>query len=682
MHMNGIIPLYSSPLQYTELPMTQFDFAGNNLLQVNHPLPSSSPCVTYKIRPRSPHCFLATQVSHCQRVLVFAMPNPNNTTNGNGTSANAPNLEAAPQPLLDAIAAAAAAAAESGLSKNELKRRQKAHRKAVEAAEKAVARAEKAAAKPTTKQNTEDSADALALADTGDNLDPTAYIANRKAAVLALKNADKNPYPHKFQVTCTIPEFITKYSQGLDAGQVLEEPIVSLAGRLYSKRAAGNRLVFYDLRADGVKVQIIADASKATGNFVQEHALLRRGDIVGVKGVPGKSRKGEFSIFATEVQLLSSCLHMLPKLEQGLADSEVRFRQRYLDLICNQDNRNIFIRRSKIIKFIRNFLDERDFLEVETPMMSAVPGGATAKPFKTYHEDLKTNMYMRVAPELYLKMLVIGGLERVYEIGRNFRNESIDLTHNPEFTACEFYAAYLDYSDLMNMSEEMLSSLVKDVTGSHSITYHPDGKDGRAVDIDFTPPFKRVSMVSGLEERLRVKLGDADFTIPKDMAADSTRQFLDDLHTKLELECEEPRTTARLLDSLVGEFIEPECINPTFICDHPEIMSPLAKWHRSLPGMTERFELFVNGKEICNAYTELNDPEVQRDRFRATQKDVRSGDEEAMVHDEDFCTALEYGLPPTAGWGLGVDRLSMMLTDNFSIKEVLLFPAMKPKGEV
>lgn len=592
--------------------------------------------------------------------------------------------EGTPPELVAAVSAAAAAAAEPGLSKNELKRRQKTLRKAIEAAEKAVAKAAQAAERAANASPMDAAAAAAqaALAESGENLDPSQYIVNRKAAVQALKDAGTNPYPHKYEVSMTIPQFIADFAENVQPGEQLEEPVVTLAGRLYSKRAAGTRLVFYDLRGDGVKVQIIADAKRGGESFLNDHAGLRRGDIVGVKGCPGKSRKGEFSIFATEVKLLSSCLHMLPKLEQGLADTEVRFRQRYLDLIVNQPNRDIFVRRSKIVKFVRSFLEQRNFLEVETPMMSAVPGGATAKPFKTYHEDLKTTMYMRVAPELYLKMLVIGGLERVYEIGRNFRNESIDLTHNPEFTACEFYAAYLDYSDLMNMTEEMLSSLVKEVNGSHIVTYHPDGKDGRVVKMDFSPPFKRISMVSGLEERLRVVLKDPEFSIPADMEAASTRQFLDDLHKKLQLDCEEPRTTARLLDSLVGEYIEPECINPTFICDHPQIMSPLAKWHRSLPGMTERFELFANGKELCNAYTELNDPEVQRERFRSTQNDVTSGDEEAMVYDEDFCVALEYGLPPTAGWGLGIDRLTMMLTDNYSIKEVLLFPAMKPKNDV
>lgn len=603
--------------------------------------------------------------------------------NSSNDGAAKPNLDEAPTALLEAIKIAEAAAAEPGLSKNELKRRQKAHRKAIETAEKAVM---KAAAQAKIKERSASSADnaldtALALNDSGENMDPSQYIANRKTIIQKLKDSGVNPYPHKFSVTSTIPAFITKFSDSIEPGIQLQEPVVTLAGRIYSKRAASSRLIFYDLRADGSKVQIIADASRGGDAFNEDHSLLRRGDIVGVRGTPGKSRKGEFSIFATEVKLLSPCLHMLPKLEQGLADSEIRYRQRYLDLIVNQDKRNIFSRRSQIIRSIRRYLEDHDFLEVETPMMNILPGGATAKPFKTHHNDLNSTMYMRVAPELYLKMLVVGGLERVFEIGRNFRNESIDLTHNPEFTACEFYAAYLDYNDLLEITEDMLSKLVKDVTGSYIVSYHPDGKDGREIQMDFTPPFKRVSMISGLEDRLRKVLNNETFEIPKSFESETTREFLLDLHKRLGLELEEPHTTPRLLDSLVGEYIEPECNNPTFICDHPQIMSPLAKWHRNLPGMTERFELFANGKEICNAYTELNDPQVQRDCFRRSQKEKSSGDDEAMVYDEDFCVALEYGLPPTAGWGLGIDRLTMMLTDNYSIKEVLLFPAMKLKGE-
>ena len=514
--------------------------------------------------------------------------------------------------------------------------------------------------------------------DASEETDPTKYYENRVNAVLASKARGINPYPHKFHVSIQLPDYVAKYKD-IEAGTKVEEDKVSLAGRIMRKAASGTKLIFFDLRSEGAKVQMICDARQFEASGLDVHAFqklmnsVKRGDIVGVEGYPGKSKRGELSIFPCSLEVLAPCLHMPPGAHFGLKDQETRYRQRYLDLIMNPRVADIFRTRSQVIEGVRSFLNARGFMEVETPMMNMIPGGATAKPFITYHNDLDMTLYMRVAPELYLKMLVVGGLDRVYEIGKQFRNEGIDLTHNPEFTTCEFYQAYADYNDLMKMTEDMISGMVKKITGGYKIQYHPEGPDGPVNEVDFSPPFKRISMCSGLEEALNVKL-------PSDLDSEEARIFLVDLCAKHNVDCPPPQTTARLLDKLVGEYLESQCINPTFICDHPQIMSPLAKWHRNLPGMTERFELFVNCKEVANAYTELNDPIRQRELFQQQASAKAQGDDEAMFIDENFCAALEYGLPPTGGWGFGIDRFTMFLTDNNNIKEVLLFPAMKPEA--
>ncbi|CAI2171974.1 5664_t:CDS:2 [Funneliformis geosporum] len=496
------------------------------------------------------------------------------------------------------------------------------------------------------------------------------YFNYRSNIIKELRHTkDPSPYPHKFNVDISISQFIQKYSH-IKAGQINTDEIVRIAGRIHDQRSSGRNLIFYDLYGDGTKIQINARAQDSERDFTKTHEHIRRGDIIGVIGTPGRTKLGELSIYPKDLTLLSPCLHQLPTPREGLKDNETRYRQRYLDLMINNEIRENFICKSKVINYLRRFLDERGFLEVETPMMNHVAGGASAKPFKTHHSHLKRDLYLRVAPELYLKQLVIGGLEKVYEIGRQFRNESIDITHNPEFTTAEFYLAYADMFDLMQMTEDLLGNLVKCLKGNYVVNYNLNGKE---IGIDFTPPFKRIDIIKTLENKLNVKFPD-----PDQLHTEDTHKFLFDLCEKHKVSCGPPKTNSKLFDKLIKKFIESECISPTFITGHPQILSPLAKSHREITGLCERFELIVGTNEIINAYTELNDPFEQRERFEQQTRQRGLGDDEAQIGDDAFCTSLEYGLPPTAGWGLGIDRLTMILTNNSSIKEVLLFPALKP----
>lgn len=564
------------------------------------------------------------------------------------------------------------------VSKSELKKRQKT--RAIEARKAEKAEKSNASAPKVAKKKDQ-------LAD----LNPNQYFEIRSRQIDELRQANNNdpsafnPYPHKFHLDTTLPQFIKQYNH-LSRGETLKDVQVKVSGRVMTKREAGSKLKFYVLKADGVQVQVMAQAQDVENieDYEKMHEYLRRGDIIGVTGYPGrtapaKGGDGELSVFATTIQLLTPCLHMLPTEHYGFKDQEARYRKRYLDLIINDSVRDRFKVRSKIISYIRKFLDTRDFTEVETPMMNVIAGGATAKPFITHHNDLDMDMYMRIAPELFLKELVVGGMDRVYEIGRQFRNEGIDMTHNPEFTTCEFYQAYADVYDLMDTTELLFSEMVKEITGDYKVTYHPDGPTGEALTLDFTRPWKRVNMIEELEKVFNVTFPKGD-----ELHTAETGKFLKQILIDNKLDCPPPLTNARMLDKLVGE-LEDASINPTFIFGHPQMMSPLAKKDRQKPGLCERFEVFVATKEIANAYTELNDPFDQRQRFEEQARQKDQGDDEAQMVDETFCNALEYGLPPTAGWGCGIDRLAMFLTDSNTIREVLLFPTLKPdllvKGE-
>ena len=505
------------------------------------------------------------------------------------------------------------------------------------------------------------------------------YFEIRSRRIKHLKETKKpfSPYPHKFSVTYDLRNLEKEYGN-LKKGEEIKDKEISIACRVYNIRTAGENLRFYEVAVDGAECQIMATNlhNKSDTPFAVQHDDIRRGDIIGVKGFPGKTNPksetnpGELSIFAHETILLAPCLHQIPSEHYGFKDKEERHRNRHLDLIMNKRTRDTFIKRSMIVRYIRNYFDNNGFYEVETPVLMKNAGGATAKPFWTHHNDLNMTLALRIATELPLKQLIVGGINKVYELGRVFRNEGIDLTHNPEFTTCEYYEAFADVYDVMERTEDLVEGLVKTICGSLQTKFHT--QSGEVYEVNWAKPWKRVEMIPALEEACGEKFPPGDT-----MHTDEFNQFLKRMLKKTGVECTPPLTNARMLDTLVGELIEEKCINPTFITGHPEMMSPLAKYHREHPGLCERFEAFVCKKEIVNAYTELNDPFDQRLRFEEQAAQKAQGDDEAQVMDEAFLTAMEYGLPPTGGWGMGIDRMVMFLTDNYSIKEALTFPFMK-----
>ena len=474
----------------------------------------------------------------------------------------------------------------------------------------------------------------------------------RREKLAALQEAGKNPFEiTKYDVTHHSSDVKENFEE-------LEGKSVSLAGRIMSKRVMGKASFCHIQDLKGT-IQVYVARDNIGEDSYKDFKKYDIGDIVGISGEVFKTKTGEISIHATSVTLLSKSLQILPEKYHGLTNTDTRYRQRYVDLIMNEEVKDTFVKRSKIIKEIRNFLDEREFMEVETPMLVANAGGAAARPFETHYNALDEDVKLRISLELYLKRLIVGGLEKVYEIGRVFRNEGVDTRHNPEFTLMELYQAYTDYYGMMDLTESMFKYLAEKVCGSSVITYN-------GIEIDFGKPFERITMVDCIK-----KYAGIDFDEVK------TDEEAKALAREKNIEFEERHTKGDIVNLFFEEFCEKNLIQPTFVMDHPLAISPLTKKKPDDPEKVERFELFINTWEMCNAYSELNDPIDQRERFAKQEEAFANGDEEANHTDEDFLNALSIGMPPTGGIGYGIDRLVMLLTDSPAIRDVLLFPTMK-----
>ena len=467
-----------------------------------------------------------------------------------------------------------------------------------------------------------------------------------------------NPYPYSYDKNASANDLQEKYKD-LEAGAETEDEY-RVAGRIMAMRNSG---MFIDLMDSSGKIQVFSHKENLDEKQLKLLKLLDVGDIAGFKGTIRRTPRGELSIKSTEIKLLSKSLQPLPEKFHGLTDVDIRYRQRYVDMIVNKDVRDTFKKRSLIIQKIREYLCKEGFLEVETPMLHAQAGGASARPFETFHNALDMPMVLRIAPELHLKRLLVGGVsEKIFEMNRNFRNEGIDTRHNPEFTMIELYQAYVDYNDMMCLLENMVASVAQDVLGTTKITYQ-----GR--EIDLTPPWDRKTMLGAIKEYTGIDFNN--FLTIEDAGEEAK---------KLGVELEEGDNWGKILDKVFELYVEPKLIQPVHIIDYPRDISPLAKVHRDNPRLTERFETRVNGWEISNAFSELTDPIDQRNRFEAQAKAKAMGDEEACEIDEDFINALEHAMPPAGGMGIGIDRLVMLLTDSPSIRDVIAFPTMKPRA--
>ena len=483
-------------------------------------------------------------------------------------------------------------------------------------------------------------------------------IEQRRKKLDELRQSGIEPFGGAFDVTHHASELLNRYGETPKEELEAASPFCTLAGRIVAMRDFG-KAAFAHLQDSTGRIQVYFRKDI----LGEGYGLVRKldiGDIVGIKGKLFKTKTQELTLEVGAFRLLTKSLRPLPEKWHGLKDVETRYRQRYVDLIVNPEVRRVFEKRSILTKALRDFFESRDFVEVETPMMHRIPGGATARPFKTHHNALDIDLYLRIAPELYLKRLLVGGYERVFEINKNFRNEGISTKHNPEFTMLEFYMAYKDYTYLMGFTEEIFSSAATRVAGTLEIPY------GDTV-IDLTPPWKRIPMLDAMREK----------GIPDTVITDRSEAVR--WARSREIDVDSSATLAKALDEIFKEIVEPDLIQPTFITDYPVELSPLAKRKPDNPELVERFELFIASREIANAFSELNDPHDQKERFLKQMEAREQGDEEAQIMDDDFVRALEYGMPPAAGEGIGIDRLAMLLTDSLSIRDVILFPQLKPE---